>query len=105
MITSVAGKFDVAVDSNILGDVELSFSRLKLRIGTRGTFMTSVKYQAIYARTDYDAARRYRIDLRRWVRNQRDAQRSKYHGEISETEREEFLSHKVVNEARELLSS
>lgn len=66
--------------------------------------MTRVKYQAIYASTDREAARQYRIYLRQWKSTDQGHQQDlKRPAEISESERETLLSNKVVNEARDIL--
>jgi len=64
--------------------------------------MTPIRYQAIYARADSDAARRYRRQRRRWfaLHEQRMNESS---AKIDNGHRKEFLNGKALTEARQVL--
>jgi len=66
--------------------------------------MTAIKYQAVYAKSDREAARHYRARFGRRKAHE-NAYGSKHEGEITEAERVDLLSRKVVSEARQTLPS
>lgn len=64
--------------------------------------MTVIKYHAIYAKADREAARWYRINFRKFAGQvQHYMPGFRHEGEINEPERRALLNNKGINEARE----
>ncbi|HEX2584076.1 MAG TPA: hypothetical protein VHL14_03025 [Steroidobacteraceae bacterium] len=66
--------------------------------------MTPIRYQAVYAQADSDAARRYRTQRRDWFAlHEQRMNDIEFSANISDEHRKEFLNGKALTEARQVL--